>query len=50
MGKSGICLYDLQHTFARERVGLMALEELRALMSHANIQSDAEVFIILPEF
>jgi site-specific recombinase XerD len=32
-------LHDLRHTFATERVGLMALEELRALMGHENIQT-----------
>lgn len=35
----GIRLHDLRHTFATERVGLMALEELRALMGHQNIQT-----------
>lgn len=35
----GIRLHDLRHTFATERVGLMALEELRALMGHENIQT-----------
>lgn len=34
-----IRLHDLRHTFATERVGLMALEELRALMGHENIQT-----------
>lgn len=32
-------LHDLRHTFATERVGLMGLEELRALMGHQNIQT-----------
>lgn len=32
-------LHDLRHTFATERVGLMAIEELRALMGHENIQT-----------
>lgn len=32
-------LHDLRHTFATERVGLMGIEELRALMGHANIQT-----------
>jgi integrase/recombinase XerD len=32
-------LHDLRHTFATERVGLMSLEELRALMGHENIQT-----------
>ncbi|MCT7964207.1 tyrosine-type recombinase/integrase [Laspinema sp. D1] len=31
-------LHDLRHTFATERVGLMGIEELRALMGHENIQ------------
>lgn len=35
----GIRLHDLRHTFATERVGLIALEELRALMGHQNIQT-----------
>ncbi|MEH1899602.1 MAG: site-specific integrase [Nostoc sp.] len=35
----GIRLHDLRHTFATERVGLMAIEELRALMGHENIQT-----------
>jgi len=32
-------LHDLRHTFATERVGLMGIEELRALMGHVNIQT-----------
>lgn len=32
-------LHDLRHTFATERVGLMHIEELRALMGHTNIQT-----------
>jgi len=35
----GIRMHDLRHTFATERVGLMAIEELRALMGHENIQT-----------
>ncbi len=35
----GIRLHDLRHTFATERVGLMAIEELRALMGHEDIQT-----------
>ena len=34
-----IRIHDLRHTFATERVGLMGLEELRALMGHQNIQT-----------
>lgn len=34
-----IRLHDLRHTFATERVRLMAIEELRALMGHENIQT-----------
>lgn len=34
-----IRLHDLRHTFATERVGLMGLEELRALMGHRSIQT-----------
>lgn len=36
---TGIRLHDLRHTFATERVGLMGIEELRALMGHENIQT-----------
>lgn len=36
---TGMRLHDLRHTFATERVGLMGIEELRALMGHANIQT-----------
>jgi integrase/recombinase XerD len=36
---AGIRLHDLRHTFATERVGLMSIEELRALMGHTNIQT-----------
>lgn len=32
-------LHDLRHTFATERVGLMGIEELRALMEHRSIQT-----------
>jgi integrase/recombinase XerD len=32
-------IHDLRHTFATERVGLLSLEELRALMGHRNIQT-----------
>lgn len=32
-------LHDLRHTFATERVGLMSIEELRALMGHNSIQT-----------
>lgn len=35
----GIRLHDLRHTFATERVGLMGIEELRALMGHTNIHT-----------
>lgn len=34
---NGIRMHDLRHTFATERVGLMGIEELRALMGHTNI-------------
>lgn len=36
---NGIRMHDLRHTFATERVGLMGIEELRALMGHTNIQT-----------
>lgn len=35
----GIRLHDLRHTFATERVGLMGIEELRALMGHQKIET-----------
>ncbi|NEP61719.1 MAG: tyrosine-type recombinase/integrase [Symploca sp. SIO2G7] len=35
----GIRIHDLRHTFATERVGIMGIEELRALMGHQNIQT-----------
>jgi integrase/recombinase XerD len=35
----GVRLHDLRHTFATERVGLMGIEELRALMGHQDIQT-----------
>lgn len=30
-------LHDLRHTFATERVGLIGIEELKALMGHKSI-------------
>jgi integrase/recombinase XerD len=35
----GIRMHYLRHTFATERVGLMGIEELRALMGHTNINT-----------
>ena len=35
----GLRLHDLRHTFATERVGLMGIEELRALMGHSKIET-----------
>lgn len=35
----GLRLHDLRHTFATERVGLMGIEELRALMGHQHLQT-----------
>jgi integrase/recombinase XerD len=35
----GARLHDLRHTFATERVGLMGIEELRALMGHESIMT-----------
>jgi len=35
----GTRLHDLRHTFATERVGLMGIEELRALMGHESIMT-----------
>jgi len=34
----GIRFHHLRHTFATERVGLMGIDELRALMGHSSIQ------------
>lgn len=36
---AGVHIHDLRHTFATERVGLMGIEELRALMGHEQIQT-----------
>ena len=35
----GIRIHYLRHTFATERVGLLSLEQLRALMGHSTIQT-----------
>jgi integrase/recombinase XerD len=35
----GVRIHDLRHTFATERVGLMGIEELRALLGRQNIQT-----------
>jgi integrase/recombinase XerD len=35
----GVRLHDLRHTWATECVGLISLEQLRALMGHENIQT-----------
>ena len=35
----GVRLHDIRHSFATERVGLISIEELRALMGHSNIQT-----------
>lgn len=35
----GVRIHDLRHTFATERVGLISIEELRALMGHESIQT-----------
>lgn len=35
----GVRIHNLRHTFATERVGLMSIEELRALMGHEKIQT-----------
>ncbi len=32
-------MHDIRHSYATERVGLMSIEELRALMGHSNIQT-----------
>jgi integrase/recombinase XerD len=36
---SGVRLHDLRHTFATERVGLMQIEELKALLGHTRIDT-----------
>jgi len=35
----GIRIHDLRHTWATERVGILQIEEIRALMGHENIQT-----------
>lgn len=35
----GVRIHDLRHTFATERVGLVSIEQLRALMGHESIQT-----------
>jgi len=35
----GVGFHHLRHTFASQRVGIVGLEELRALMGHENIQT-----------
>jgi len=37
--RAALRLHDLRHTFATERVGLMGIEELRALMGHESIMT-----------
>jgi integrase/recombinase XerD len=36
-------LYDLRHTFATKRVGLMRSEELKALMRHKALMSHTNI-------
>ncbi len=35
----GIRIHDLRHTFATERVGILSMESIRALMGHESIQT-----------
>jgi integrase/recombinase XerD len=35
----GVRIHDLRHTFATERLGLVSIEQLRALMGHETIQT-----------
>ncbi|RUS92309.1 hypothetical protein DSM106972_099500 [Dulcicalothrix desertica PCC 7102] len=35
---SGVCFHQLRHFFGTERVGLVSIDELRALMGHEDIQ------------
>ena len=35
----GVGFHQLRHTFASQRVGIMGVEELRALMGHEKIQT-----------
>lgn len=35
---SGVCFHQLRHCFGTERVGLVSIDELRALMGHEDIQ------------
>lgn len=45
----GVKLHDLRHTFATERVGLMGIEELRALMGHESIQTTLRYQKVTPQ-
>lgn len=45
----GVRIHDLRHTFATERVGLMSIEELRALMGHENIQTTLRYQKVTPQ-
>jgi integrase/recombinase XerD len=45
----GVRLHDLRHTFATERVGLMGIEELRALMGHESIQTTLRYQKVTPQ-
>lgn len=36
---NGVRIHDLRHTFATERVGIISIEQLRALMGHESIQT-----------
>ncbi len=36
---NGVRIHDLRHTFATERVGVISIEQLRALMGHESIQT-----------
>jgi len=36
---NGVRIHDLRHTFATERVGIISIEELRALMGYESIQT-----------
>ncbi|MBD2628126.1 tyrosine-type recombinase/integrase [Trichormus variabilis] len=42
-------LHDLRHTFATERVGLMGIEELRALMGHESIETTLRYQKVTPQ-
>ena len=45
----GSRLHDLRHTFGTERVGIMPIEELRALMGHSNVATTLRYAKVTPQ-